>query len=114
MPSMYVNIPKMEKETKEKLVKDLYEASATVLKVPAIYTFVNEYDTVFKNGEECEAPMMIINMEAGPMPADKIELMGEAMTNAIKNVMGEEQSNTMVYHANGLDHIAVNGKLIKK
>lgn len=115
MPSMYVNVPKLPVEKRDELVLKLYEAASTVLKVPGIYTFVNEYDTVYKNGTPWEAAnMTVINLEAGPMPVDKIELIGAAIDGAVKAVMGEAQGATLVYHANGLDHIAINGKLIKK
>ena len=115
MPSMYLNVPKMEAEKKNALVKGLYEAATTVLKVPHIFTFVNEYETVYNNGEAWENPTMnVINLEAGPMPAEKIETIAGHMTAAVKTALGEEQGLTLVYHANQLDHIAINGNLIKK
>jgi len=115
MPSMYVNVPKLAQPTRDQLVEKLYEGATTVLKVPAIYTFVKEYDTIYKNGKPWEAPnMTVINLEAGPMPVEKIETIGAALADAVKSVLGEKQGTTMVYHANGLDHIAINGKLIKK
>jgi len=115
MPSMYVNVPKLPEKKRDELVLKLYEAATTVLKVPGIYTYVNEYDTLYKNGKPWEAAnMTVINLEAGPMPVDKIELIGTAIDGAVKATFGEEQGSTLVYHANGLDHIAINGKLIKK
>ena len=115
MPSMYLNVPKMETEKKNALVKGLYDAASTVLKVPHIYTFVNEYETVYNNGEAWETPNMnVINLEAGPMPVEKIETIAQNLTAALKAALGEEQGLTLVYHANALDHIAINGKLIKK
>ena len=51
MPSMYVNVPKLPQETKDTLVAKLYEAAAPVLKAPHIYTFVNEYETLYENGK---------------------------------------------------------------
>lgn len=115
MPSMYVNVPKLAEPTRDQLVEKLYEAATTVLKVPAIYTFVKEYDTVYKNGKPWEAPnMTVVNLEAGPMPVDKIEAIGAALADAVKASLGEDQGATLVYHANGLDHISINGKLIKK
>ena len=42
MPSMYVNVPRLEQETKNTLVAKLYDAAAPVLKAPHSYTFVNE------------------------------------------------------------------------
>lgn len=115
MPSMYLNVPKLGIETRDQLVEKLYEAATTVLKVPHIYTFVNEYETVYENGKPWAAPHMnVINLEVGPMPAEKIEVIAAHMTDAVKAVLGEEQGTTLVYHANQLDHIAINGKLIKK
>ncbi len=115
MPSMYLHIPKMDKEVKETLVAKLYGATAAVIKGPDIGTYVTEYETVYKNGLPCQAPTMnVVNLEAGPMPVEKIEQIGAGMAQAVKDVLGEEQELTFVYHANGLDHIAVNGKLIKK
>ena len=43
MPSMYVNVPKLDQPTKNALAAKLYEAAAPVLKAPHIFTFVNEY-----------------------------------------------------------------------
>lgn len=115
MPSMYVNIPKYETAKREALVEKLYEAASKVIKGVTIYTYVNEYQTVYANGKPLEAPTMnVVNLEAGPMPVDKIEVIGELMAQAVKDVLGEEQGTTLVYHANGLDHISINGKLIKK
>ncbi|MFQ9411642.1 MAG: hypothetical protein ACLR1T_12090 [Evtepia gabavorous] len=51
MPSMYVNVPRLEQETKNTLVAKLYDAAAPVLKAPHIYTFVNEYETLYENGQ---------------------------------------------------------------
>ena len=34
MPSMYVNVPRLEQETKNTLVAKLYDAAAPVLKAP--------------------------------------------------------------------------------
>lgn len=115
MPSIYVNVPKLDSQKKDQLVEKIYEAATTVLKVPHIFTFVNEYETVYENGKPWEAPKMtVINLEAGPMPVDKIEVIGAHMTEAVKAVLGEDQGTTLVYHANQLDHIAINGKLIKR
>ena len=115
MPSMYLNVPKLETQKRDQLVEKLYEAATTVLKVPHIFTFVNEYETIYENGKPWAAPNMnVINLEAGPMPADKIEVIAGHMTEAVKTVLGEEQGTTLVYHANQLDHIAINGKHIKK
>lgn len=115
MPSMYLNVPKLETQKRDQLVQKLYEAATTVLKVPHIYTFVNEYETIYENGKPWEAPdMTVINLEAGPMPAEKIEIIGGHMADAVKAILGEGQGTTLVYHANQLDHIAINGKLIKK
>lgn len=115
MPSMYVNVPKLETEKRDLLAEKLYEAATVVLKVPHIFTFVNEYETVYHNGKPWETPnMTVVNIEAGPMPVDKIEVIGAELDKAVKAVFGEEQKCTMVYHGNGLDHIAIGGKLIKK
>lgn len=115
MPSMYVNVPKLEAQKKDQLVEKLYEAAAKVLKVPGIYTYVSEYETVYKNGKPWpEVNMTVINLEAGPMPADKIETIGGYLAEEVKACLGEDQETTVVYHANQLDHIAINGKLIKK
>lgn len=115
MPSMYVHIPKMEKAARETLVAKLYGAAAAVIKGPDIYTYVTEYETLYKNGLPCPDPTMnVVNLEAGPMPVEKIELIGAGMAQAVKETLGEAQGTTLVYHANGLDHIAINGKLIKK
>jgi phenylpyruvate tautomerase PptA (4-oxalocrotonate tautomerase family) len=115
MPSMYLNVPKLETAKRDQLVEKLYEAATTVLRVPHIYTFVNEYETVYENGKPWDAPNMnVVNLEAGPMPVEKIEVIAGHMTEAVQAVLGEDQGTTLVYHANALDHIAINGKLIKK
>ena len=115
MPSMYVNVKKLDAGTKDVLAEKLFDAAATVLRVPHIFGFVNEYETLYNNGKPWEIPnMTVINLEAGPMPVEKIEVIGAAMAEAVKAALGEDNQCTLVYHANGLDHIAINGKLIKK
>lgn len=118
MPAMYVNAPKLDPKTRDRLVEKLYEATIPVFKGPkgpAIHTFVNEYETLYENGKIEETPkMLVINMEASALPADKIELIAEGLSAAAKEVLGDGQGTTFVYHANGLDHIAMNGKLLKK
>ena len=61
MPSMYVNVPKLEQGTKDALAAKLYDAAAPILKAPHIYTFVNEYETLYENGQP--AP---ITVQASP------------------------------------------------
>ena len=115
MPSMYVNVPKLETAKRDALAEKLYGAISSVIKGATIYTFVQEYETVYKDGKPWEAPTMLtVNVEAAKMPYEKIEVIAQGMTAGAREVLGEEQGVTMVYHANGLDHIAINGKLIKK
>ena len=61
MPSMYVNVPRLEQETKNTLVAKLYDAAAPVLKAPHIYTFVNEYETLYENGQPAPQKMVVAN-----------------------------------------------------
>ena len=63
MPSMYVNVPRLEQETKNTLVAKLYDAAAPVLKAPHIYTFVNEYETLYENGQPAPQKMVVANIE---------------------------------------------------
>ena len=65
MPSMYVNVPRLEQETKNTLVAKLYDAAAPVLKAPHIYTFVNEYETLYENGQPAPQKMVV----ARPAPS---------------------------------------------
>mgnify|MGYP000137519271 CR=1 FL=1 len=66
MPSMYVNVPRLEQETKNTLVAKLYDAAAPVLKAPHIYTFVNEYETLYENGQPAPQKMVVANIEPAP------------------------------------------------
>ena len=83
MPSMYVNVPKLEQGTKDALAAKLYDAAAPILKAPHIYTFVNEYETLYENGQP-----------------------------AVQEVLGEDKKLTLVFHDNGLDRIAIGGVTI--
>ena len=113
MPSMYVNVPKIEQSQKDALAAQLYDAAVPVLKVPEIFTYVNEYETIYQNGKpSADQKMMVINIEAGPMKAEKIETLSGALLEVVKSVLGEDKKLTLVFHANDLDHIAINGKLI--
>ena len=88
MPSMYVNVPRLEQETKNTLVAKLYDAAAPVLKAPHIYTFVNEYETLYENGQPAPQKMVV------------------------REVLGEDKDLTLVFHDNGLDRIAIGGVTI--
>ena len=90
MPSMYVNVPKLPQETKDTLVAKLYEAAAPVLKAPHIYTFVNEYETLYENGNA----------------------LAEGMRAAVREVLGEDKDLTLVFHDNALDRLAIGGVTI--
>ena len=79
MPSMYVNVPKLPQETKDTLVAKLYEAAAPVLKAPHIYTFVNEYETLYENGKPAPQQMVVANLEAGPTKEEKVNALAEGM-----------------------------------
>ncbi|MBP1757936.1 MAG: hypothetical protein H6Q61_185 [Firmicutes bacterium] len=118
MPGMYVNTTKLAPETRDLLAEKLFAGTVPVFrgeKGPKIHTYFNEYETVYENGKPLvEKKDITINLEASTMPVDKIELLAEGLTAAVKEVLGEECGCTFVYHANGLDHIAVNGKLLKK
>ena len=79
MPSMYVNVPRLEQETKNTLVAKLYDAAAPVLKAPHIYTFVNEYETLYENGQPAPQKMVVANIEAGPIKEEKVNAIAEDM-----------------------------------
>ena len=91
MPSMYVNVPKLEQGTKDALAAKLYDAAAPILKAPHIYTFVNEY---------------------GPTKEEKVNALAESMQAAVQEVLGEDKKLTLVFHDNGLDRIAIGGVTI--
>ena len=113
MPAMYVNVPKLEQSVKDALVSKLYEAALPVLKAPHIFTFVNEYATLYENGKPTpEQKMIVCNIEAGPSKPEKIETLAQNLLAAAKDVLGDDRALTLVYHANATDHIASNGKLI--
>lgn len=113
MPSMYVNVPKMAQPQKDELVSKLFDAAVTVLKAPEIFTYVNEYETIYQNGKPSpDHKMTVVNIEAGPMKAEKIETLSGALLEAVQTVLGEDKKLTLVFHSNDLDHIAINGKLI--
>lgn len=113
MPSMYVNVPKLEQNTKDALVAKLYDAAAPVLKAPHIYTFVNEYETLYENGKPApDQKMIVANIEAGPTKEEKVNALAEGMMGAVKEVLGEDKNFTLVYHDNALDRIAIGGVTI--
>lgn len=113
MPSMYVNVPKLEQAKKDALVEKLYAAAAPILKAPHIYTFVNEYETLYENGKPAEDQQMIVsNIEAGPTKEEKVNSLAAAMMEAVQEVLGKEHNFTLVYHDNALDRIAIGGVTI--
>ena len=112
MPSMYVNVPKLEQNTKDALVEKLYAAAAPVLKAPHIYTFVKEYETLYENGKPGNHNMVVANIEAGPIKEEKVNAIAEGMRAAVREVLGEEKELTLVFHDNGLDRIAIGGVTI--
>lgn len=112
MPSMYVNVPKLEQETKNALVAKLYDAAAPILKAPHIYTFVNEYETCYENGRPAPQQMVVANIEAGPTKEEKVNALAEGMQKAVQEVLGEDKQLTLVFHDNGLDRIAIGGVTI--
>ncbi len=117
MPSMYVYGPKLDDQTRDSLVEKIYAATVPVFKGekgPVIHTYVNEYEYLYDNGKRVDSPMVVVNMEAAPLPVEKIEIMGQGIHTAVTEVCGAQKESTFVYHANGLDHIAINGKLLKK
>lgn len=101
MPSMYVNVPRLEQETKNTLVAKLYDAAAPVLKAPHIYTFVNEYETLYENGQPAPQKMVVANIEAGPIKEEKVNAIAEGMRAAVREVLGEDKDLTLVFHDNG-------------
>ena len=97
MPSMYVNVPRLEQETKNTLVAKLYDAAAPCSgSAPHIYTFVNEYETLYENGQP--APEMVVaNIEAGPIKEEKVNAIAEGMRAAVREVLGEDKDLTLVF-----------------
>ena len=113
MPSMYVNVPKMEQSKKDALVEKLYAAAAPILKVPHIFTFVNEYETLYQDGKPiADRQMIVANLEAGPTKEEKVNALGTEMMKAAQEVLGADHGFTLVYHDNALDRIAMGGKTI--
>lgn len=109
MPSMYVNVPKLDQPTKDALAAKLYDAAAAELKVPHIFTFVNEYETLYKNGQPQTHNMVVANIEAGPVKEEKVNAIAAGMRAAVREVLGEDKELTLVFHDNGLDRIAIGG-----
>ena len=112
LPSMYVNVPKLEQGTKDALAAKLYDAAAPILKAPHIYTFVNEYETLYENGQPAPQKMVVANIEAGPTKEEKVNALAESMQAAVQEVLGEDKKLTLVFHDNGLDRIAIGGVTI--
>lgn len=113
MPSMYVNVPKLEQSQKDALVSKLYDAAVPVLKAPHIFTFVKEYETLYENGKPvAENQMIVANLEAGPTKEEKVNALAEGMQAAVHEVLGDSHKFTLVYHDNALDRIAIGGKTI--
>ena len=112
MPSMYVNVPRLEQETKNTLVAKLYDAAAPVLQAPPISTFGDEYVALYENGQPAPQKMVVANIEAGPIKEEKVNAIAEGMRAAVREVLGEDKDLTLVFHDNGLDHIAIGGVTI--
>ena len=96
MPSMYVNVPRLEQETKNTLVAKLYD----------------EYETLYENGQPAPQKMVVANIEAGPIKEEKVNAIAEGMRAAVREVLGEDKDLTLVFHDNGLDRIAIGGVTI--
>ena len=111
-PSKYVHIPKQEHQTKDTQAAKLYDAAAPILKAPHIYTFVNEYETLYENGQPAPQQMVVANIEAGPIKEEKVNAIAEGMRAAVREVLGEDKDLTLVFHDNGLDRIAIGGVTI--
>lgn len=112
MPSMYVNVPRLEQETKTPWWPSSMTPPAPVLKAPHIYTFVNEYETLYENGQPAPQKMVVANIEAGPIKEEKVNAIAEGMRAAVREVLGEDKDLTLVFHDNGLDRIAIGGVTI--
>jgi hypothetical protein len=112
MPSIYVNVPKLEQETKNALAAKIYEAAAPVLKAPHIYTFVNEYETFYENGQPGDQKMIVVNIEAGPTKEEKVNALAENIRPAVRAVLGEDKNLTLVFHDNAIDRLAIGTKTI--
>ena len=102
MPSMYVNVPRLEQETKNTLVANLYDAAAPVLKAPPLD----------ENRQPAPQKMVVANIEAGPIKEAKVNAIAEGMRAAVREVLGEDKDLTLVFHDNGLDRIAIGGVTI--
>ena len=81
MPSMYVNVPRLEQETKNTLVAKLYDAAAPVLKAPHIYTFVNEYETCLLYTSPADSDITVVKVVSAQL---YINSMDEIKHNAEK------------------------------
>lgn len=112
MPSMYVNVPRLEQETKNTLVAKLYDAAAPVLKAPHIYTFVNEYETLYENGQPPPRRWWWPTSRPAPSRRRRCNAIAEGMRAAVREVLGEDKDLTLVFHDNGLDRIAIGGVTI--
>ena len=79
---------------------------------PHIFTFVNEYETLYENGQPQAHNMVVANIEAGPIKEEKVNAIAEGMRAAVREVLGEDKELTLVFHDNGLDRIAIGGVTI--
>lgn len=111
MPSMYVNVPRLEQETKTPWWPKLYDAAAPVLKAPT--------------STPSSTSMRPSTKTASPPPEDgggqhrgrphqggEVNAIARACARRCGEVLGEDKDLTLVFHDNGLDRIAIGGVTI--
>lgn len=111
MPSMYVNVPRLEQETKT----PWWPSSMTPpprSEGPHIYTFVNEYETLYENGQP--PPRRWWWPTSRPAPSRRRRSMPSPRACARRCGRFWERTKdlTLVFHDNGLDRIAIGGVTI--
>ena len=111
MPSMYVNVPKLEQGTKDALAAKLYAAAGHGRAGARRGHGGCEAEGREGGGEEAQK-MVVANIEAGPTKEEKVNALAESMQAAVQEVLGEDKKLTLVFHDNGLDRIAIGGVTI--
>lgn len=114
MPIINIKTLKLTQPEKNLFAEKIYEVSSSIIGIPAIEIYFNEYDSYHINGQlfTSENPVITVEVQGPPLGKEKTSKLAAAVKDVTADILGESKTSIFAYHYLGEDTFAINGTLL--
>ena len=112
MPSIDIKTLKLDTEVKKNIAEKIFQEVKSVIKIPSIEIYFNEYDTIYANGKPTQKNFITISFDGPVIPQEMITQLCVVTYETIKSIINNCSNINFVYHANEHSHVGHEGKLL--